>query len=151
MTASAQLPTLPAACREEIVPRDARSVRPVARIRLRPVPPAPVPPLGPLGHGRQLACPVHRRFGRVVSLVAAATVMLIVVGGLGWTGRGTNPGIPARNAVVRVGAGETEWDVARRVAPRYDQRAVVERIRQLNGIVGSAVQPGQPLLVPDGR
>lgn len=162
MTASAQLRTLPAACREEIVPRDARPVRPAARTRLRPVPPAPVPPLAPPVEGRQVACPVHRRvpapaqaaprrFGRVVSLVTAVTVMVIVVGGLGWTGQGASPGIPARNAMVRVGAGETEWDVARRVAPRYDQRAVVERIRQLNGIAGSAVQPGQQLLVPDGR
>lgn len=160
MTASAQLRTLPAACREEIVPRDARPARPAARIRLRPAPPAPVPPLAPLEHGRQVACLAHRRApapaasrrsGRVVSLVAAATVMLIVVGGLGWTGQSASPKIPARNAVIRVGAGETEWDVARRVAPRYDQRSVVERIRQLNGIVGSAVQPGQQLLVPDGR
>jgi hypothetical protein len=49
-----------------------------------------------------------------------------------------------------VGAGETVWDVAQRVAPRSDQRAVVQRIRQLNGIVGSAVVPGQQLHVPDG-
>jgi len=43
------------------------------------------------------------------------------------------------------------WDVAARVAPQSDQGAVVERIRQLNGLVGSAVNPGQQLQVPAGR
>ncbi|MBV9447304.1 MAG: LysM peptidoglycan-binding domain-containing protein [Streptosporangiaceae bacterium] len=78
-------------------------------------------------------------------------VTLAVVGGLGWIGQGTSPGIPARTAVIRVGAGETIWDVARRVAPQSDQRAVVERIQQLNGIVGSTIEPGQQLRVPHGR
>jgi hypothetical protein len=92
-----------------------------------------------------------RRSYQVTSLVAAAAVTLAVIAGIGWVGQSASRGIPAGTAVVRVGAGETEWDVARRVAPQYDQRAVVERIRQLNGIEGSDVQPGQQLQVPDGR
>jgi hypothetical protein len=87
----------------------------------------------------------------VANVVAAAAVALAVVGGLGWIGQGASPGVPAETAVIRVGAGETVWDVARRVAPQSDQRAVVERIRQLNGLVGSAITPGQQLQVPDGR
>lgn len=83
--------------------------------------------------------------------MAAATVTLAVAGGLGWIGHGAHPRVPANTVVVEVGAGETIWDIAQRVAPRSDQRAVVERIRQLNHIVGSAVSPGQQVQVPDGR
>jgi hypothetical protein len=64
-------------------------------------------------------------------------------------GQAASPGIPAETALTRVGAGETVWDVAQRVAPKSDQRAVVERIRQLNGMADSAIQPGQQLQVPD--
>jgi hypothetical protein len=147
MTASARLHNRPAAGREKIVPI-VRTVPAAALTRHRPAPPAPVVPLTP-PVGVVEAAP--QRSGQLTRLVAAAIVTLTVVAGLAWIGHGTSPGIPAPTTVVQVGAGETEWDVARRVAPHYDQRAVVERIRQLNGLVGSAVQPGQQLQVPDGR
>jgi hypothetical protein len=164
MTASAQLRNRPAARREMVVPREARSVRLAALTRTRPVHPVLVLPLAAPVRGRhavdQAQWPVlapgvveaaPRRPCRAASLVAASVVTLVMIAGVGWIGQSASPGVPAETVVVRVGAGETEWDVARRVAPQYDQRAVVERIRQLNGIVGSAVQPGQPLQVPDGR
>ena len=91
------------------------------------------------------------RPGKVVRLATAAIVTLAVIGGLGWIGQAPGPGVPAETAVIRVGAGETVWDVAQRVAPKSDQRAVVERIRQLNGMAGSAIQPGQQLQVPYGQ
>jgi predicted Zn-dependent protease len=87
----------------------------------------------------------------MTSLIVAVTVTLAVVGGLSWLGQPANPEIPERTTVIRVGAGETVWDVAARVAPQADQRAVVERIQQLNGMVGTAVRPDQQLQVPDGR
>ncbi|MGH3914728.1 MAG: LysM peptidoglycan-binding domain-containing protein [Pseudonocardiaceae bacterium] len=100
----------------------------------------------------QVSCvPVSTRRGRRTHLVTAAVVTLAVIGGLGWLGQAAGARTPAETAVVRVGAGETVWDVAQRVAPASDPRAVVERIRQLNGLVGSAVQPGQQLRVPTGR
>ncbi|HEU0088969.1 MAG TPA: LysM peptidoglycan-binding domain-containing protein [Pseudonocardiaceae bacterium] len=108
-------------------------VRPPASVRPGWAPPGPVRP------------------GRPIRLIAAAVVTLMLVGGLGWLGQTSRAGIPAETAVVQVGAGETVWDVAQRVAPGSDPRAVVERIRQLNGMSGSAVQPGQRLQVPDGR
>jgi LysM domain len=168
MTAPTQLGGWPAARSQKVVSRDARPVRLAASTRLLPVPPAPVPPLAPPVRGRRLACsarwrvlapavggaqaarPSALRSGRVTRVVAAAMVTLAVVGGLGWIGQDASPGIPAETAVIRVGAGETVWDVARRVAPQSDQSAVVERIRQLNGIVGSAITPGQQLQVPLG-
>jgi hypothetical protein len=86
----------------------------------------------------------------VVRLATAATVTLAVIGSLGWIGQAPGPGVPEETAVIRVGAGETVWDVAQRVAPKSDQHAVVERIRQLNGMASSAIQPGQQLQVPYG-
>lgn len=129
-----------------------------------PLPPALVPPTAPALRGQRAAAPVngrsyemtvsHRsapRPSRVVSLLAAVAVTLAVVAGLGWLGQGAEPAIPERTAVIRVGAGETIWDVAARVAPQSDQRAVVQRIRLLNGIVGAELVPDQQLQVPDGR
>lgn len=144
---------------------DTRSVRRAAPTRPRPacpprglvtapasrgLRPAGLRVLGPALRSAAVARPAGRP-SRLAGLVAAATVTLTVVGGLGWMGQAADPRVPAGTAVVRVGAGETVWDVAHRVAPQFDQRAVVERIRQLNGIMGSAIEPGQQLQVPDGR
>ncbi|MGH3928458.1 MAG: LysM peptidoglycan-binding domain-containing protein [Pseudonocardiaceae bacterium] len=94
---------------------------------------------------------VSRRPDRSAYLVVAGVATLAVVGALGLLGQAASARIPAETAEVRVGAGETLWDVAQRVAPESDPRAVVERIRQLNGTPGSAVQPGQQLRVPADR
>jgi hypothetical protein len=64
--------------------------------------------------------------------------------------RDGGPAVPAATTVVQVGAGETLWDVARRVVPGTPVAAVVQRIRELNGLDGSSVHAGQPLVVPDG-
>ncbi|MDQ4010040.1 MAG: LysM peptidoglycan-binding domain-containing protein [Actinomycetota bacterium] len=103
----------------------------------------------PWGGGSQRAGTRVPRLSGAVRLAAAATVTLAVVGGVAWIGHAADPGVPAETAMTRVGAGETVWDVAHRVAPKSDQRAVVERIRQLNGMASSAVAPGQQLQVPD--
>lgn len=156
-------------------PGSTTSPRPMAPSGPRPAPPAPIPPLAPPTRrqqqvetpvrtpGRHLAHPASPsmravrsptgRYSQVMSVVVAAAVLLVVIAGLSWIGQGTSPGpsVPGRTVVVQVGAGETVWDVAQRVAPRFDERAVVERIRQLNGLAGSAVEPGQQLRVPDGR
>lgn len=165
MTASAQLSNRSATSSGKVLPRDARRRRPPARGRsfsARPAPlsaatavrrqrvACPAPLLVPAAVEVDNAPPATLRSGRVTSLVVSATVMLAVVGGVDWTGAQAHPAIPADTTVTRVGAGETVWDVAQRVAPGSDQRAVVERIRQRNGIVGSAVVPGQQLHVPDG-
>jgi predicted Zn-dependent protease len=87
----------------------------------------------------------------MVDLFAAVTVTLAVVAGLSWLGQGSDPAVPQHTTVIRVGAGETVWDVAARVAPQSDQRAVVEQIRRLNGLRNAEVVPDQQLQVPDGR
>jgi hypothetical protein len=169
MTAPARLSSSPAARSVKVVPSGPTPVRRLpARVLALTAPPAPVPPSAPTLRNRQVRCvaprplvPTQRgmtatrpsalRSGRLANVVAAATVTVAIVGGLGWIGQDAAPGIPVKTAVTRVGGGETLWDVARRVAPQADQNAVVYRIRQLNGIVGSAIEPGQPLQVPDGR
>jgi hypothetical protein len=165
MTAPAQLSNRHAARDWEVGPAVARPPRGATLTRSLPVPPAPALPLAPPVRGNVVPSAQHRQLrgtveaariraprpGRVVRLVTAAIVALAVIGGLAWLGQTAGPGIPAETAVIRVGAGETVWDVAQRVAPKSDQRAVVERIRQLNGMAGSAIQPGQQLQVPSGQ
>jgi hypothetical protein len=93
-----------------------------------------------------------------VQAVIAGVVTLTVVCGLAVLGQAAASGpavpfttVPAATAVVQVGAGETVWDVARRVAPDAATPAVVQRIRELNGMAGSELRPGERLTVPDGR
>jgi hypothetical protein len=154
---------------ENNAPANVRPMRPTVLTSQRPAAPTPVPPFDPNIRGQRTVRSARRqvlasaaktaeaarsptvRAGPGARLVAAAAVTLIVVSGLGWIGQNTAPEVPANTAVVQVGAGETLWDIARRVAPRSDPRAVVERIRQLNQITGSAVSPGQWLQVPDSR
>ncbi len=165
MTASAQLSNRSPARDSECGPASAKPMRGATHTRPLTAPPAPVLPVAPPIRGhvapRRLCGPavggakaVRTRApqpNRVVRLAAAVVVTLAVVGGLGWLGQAPSDGVPAETAVIRVGAGETVWDVAQRVAPKSDQRAVAERIQQLNGMTGSAIQPGQELRVPDGR
>jgi len=89
---------------------------------------------------------------RALQVVIAGMVTFTVVCGLAALGQvaAEDPTVPATTAVVEVGAGETVWDVARRVAPDTATPAVVQRIRELNGMVGSELRPGQQLTVPDG-
>jgi hypothetical protein len=161
MTAPARLSGSPAAPSVTVAPSGASPVR---RLPALTTPPVPVPPFAPTVRNRQVRCVAHRqvlvstqrrmaatRRSRLGNVVAAATVTVAIVGGLGWIGQDASAGIPVKTAVTRVGGGETLWDVARRIAPRADQGAVVHRIRELNGIVGSAIEPGQRLQVPDGR
>jgi predicted Zn-dependent protease len=98
-----------------------------------------------------MALPSALQVSRAGKLAAVAIVTLLVIAGLGWLGQRSDPAIPQHTAVVRVGAGETIWDVAARVAPQSEQRAVVDRIRNLNHLTDSEVVPDQQLQVPDGR
>lgn len=143
--AATSRPVAPAPAPPAVVPRPRHPVR---RVR-RPDPVCPVPPRGRGGvaPARPVVFPGHR----LVHLVLAVAVTLVVVGALAWLGQAADAGVPAETAVVRVGAGETVWDVAERVAPESDARAVVQRIKELNAMTGSAVQPGQRLRVPDGQ
>ena len=158
MTASAQLGDRCVALNEsagveQAVPGSANLGPPAVRTRPRPalrtfLPPAPVPPAPAPPAAARLPVP---RTGRMVALLATIAVTFGVVAGLSWLGQGAGPALPERTAVIRVGAGETVWDVAARVAPQSVPRAVVERIRQLNDLTAAEVVPDQQLQVPGGR
>lgn len=126
-------------------PGPTRGPGPVRPARLRR---PPVLPRGSVTPDR--VEPAHRR---ALQVVIAGVVTLAVVCGLAVLGQvaAGGPAVPATTAVVQVGAGETVWDVARRVAPDAATPAVVQRIRELNGMAGSELRPGQQLTVPDGR
>lgn len=49
---------------------------------------------------------------------------------------------------VTVEAGQTLWALAGELAPSADPREVVAEIAQLNGLGGTAIQPGQRLAIP---
>jgi hypothetical protein len=90
---------------------------------------------------------------RRVAAVAVLGVLFGVLAGvlLGMVvPSGASPAGPAPvgTTVAVVGAGESLTDVAGRVAPGADTGAVVTRIRELNGLEGSSVAPGRPLVVP---
>lgn len=56
-------------------------------------------------------------------------------------------GAAAVPTVVTVGAGDTLWSIAGRVAPNDDPRATVEHLRDLNHLDSVALEPGQQLRV----
>jgi hypothetical protein len=99
--------------------------------------------------GRRTCGPREPRLSLVWVLVAASAACVAVVG-LGLLAGSVEPSVPAETTVVRVQPGESLWELAGRVAPDSDAAAVVERIRELNGVEG-AVHPGQPLTVPVQR
>lgn len=98
---------------------------------------------------RRVYAPRAPRLSLVWVLVAASVACAAVVG-LGSLAGSMEPSVPSSTKVVRVLPGESLWELAGRVAPSSDASAVVERIRELNGIEG-AVHPGQPLTVPFSR
>lgn len=57
---------------------------------------------------------------------------------------------PAGSAteMVTVQAGDSLWSLATHAASTGDPRDTVERIRELNGIEGSVIVPGDRLVVP---
>ena len=82
--------------------------------------------------------------------VAVAVAGVVVAFGmlLGSLSHGVSAEVPADTAVVSVARGETLWDVAAKYAPESDPRAVVERIKELNGVTAADVAPGYALTVP---
>jgi hypothetical protein len=88
--------------------------------------------------------------GSLAWLVLAGVLTFLVVLGVTWSAGGQDTGlVPARTQVVQVRQGDTLWSVAQRMVPAAAPSAVVDRIRQLNGLdVDSTVYPGELLRVP---
>lgn len=98
------------------------------------------------------ACSIGYARRRTTALLLLALVSAVAVAVLlALQAAATGDGVPRQTAVVEVHSGETLWDLAGRVAPQSPPGAVVARIRELNGLRGSTLHPGQPLLVPVQR
>ena len=54
----------------------------------------------------------------------------------------------AATSSVIVQPGQTLWQIAQTVAPQADPRETIARIRELNGLSGTQLVPGQQLIVP---
>ena len=93
------------------------------------------------------------RRGRVVltALAAMPLVAGILVGSLssgGAVARIDDGAPPVAFETVVVGAGDSLWGIAERVAPSEDPRDVILEIMRLNGLADAVVQPGQRLALP---
>jgi hypothetical protein len=89
---------------------------------------------------------------RLALMFVIGLVVFLSVVGIGLLANSmAGAAVPERTVVVRVQPGETLWQVAERAAPGYDTEAVVERIRELNALTGSAVLTGQALEVPSNQ
>lgn len=75
--------------------------------------------------------------------VLAASILLASPGAQA----GSEAGEPE---VYTVLAGESLWDIAEAIAPNEDPRAVIDQIRNSNGLSGAEVFPGDRLVLPAG-
>ncbi len=87
--------------------------------------------------------------GRIVLATVASVLLsvMVVLSGQITADAGSASGGPALAAVV-VQPGESLWSIASEVAPAADPRETIALIRDLNGMQGSTVVPGQSLVVP---
>jgi hypothetical protein len=89
----------------------------------------------------------HPRYGVIAVLaVLIATLTLVAAGISAQASRMVTEG-PAQS-LVTVHQGDSLWSVATRSMPNTDPRAAVREIRELNGLKGAALTPGQQLLIP---
>lgn len=127
--------------------RPAPARRPDQRVA-RPQRPAGAPmPAPPVAACRRVF--LRRRVAAL--LLGTLAVTAIVIGLALLASAASEPAVPDRTIVVEVAPGETLWELAERVAPGSPTQQVVDRIRELNGIHGITIHPGQPLIVPDGH
>lgn len=109
----------------------------------------PASPTSAVRRAVPTAC-VARSSGGAGWLVLVAGVTLVIVVGMGWPSAVGAAPVPQAVTSTVVRPGETLWEVAERVAPDSQPGAVIDRIRQLNGLSGSVVYSGEVLDVPDG-
>ena len=87
------------------------------------------------------------RRGRLVVVLTALLLLLVAaftVGRVASQAAGPSRPLPT----VTVQPGETLWQIAARVAPHADRRAVVLQLEQLNDLTGGRVRVGQQLRLP---
>ena len=156
---SAPTPRVPTPWREEVLTRAAPAgLRGPSRGPLYDAPDVEVvrtpvelqPESAPQLRRRETTVHLTRR-GRlavlVMSVLAVAVSMAVVLGAIGSISAGTPA--PTSTQTVVVSTGETLWTIAQRVAPGEDPRPVIDQIVDLNDLGDAgAVRVGQQLEVP---
>lgn len=84
--------------------------------------------------------------GRVLAIVLMLAVAFAALASIRDISGQADAGGSAR--VVVVHRGDTLWSLATRAAPSSDPRVVVAKIKILNHLATSDVQPGEQLLLP---
>ncbi len=95
--------------------------------------------------------PAPVRLTRRGRVVLALLVVLAAAAGLVATGPVADAASASSGpvtAIVVVQPGDSVWSIARDLDPAADPRAMVERIRELNGLDDAVVVPGQALVIP---
>lgn len=143
--------------------REAALGRAPARRHGRTAPLSPVVPVLELVAARPDAPPLRlTRRGRL-TVTLTLLVLALAVGLLGLLAAaavgGAEDGAAATSqtagtattSTVTVAPGDTLWAIAERVDPHSDPRAVVERLRELNGLTTAQLRAGEELIVPTGQ
>ena len=92
------------------------------------------------------------RLTRRGRLVVVLTLLVVAVVGFSMGRVSSQAAGPAQPLpTVTVQPGETLWQIATRVAPHADPRAMVLQLETLNHLRGAAVMSGQRLLLPRSR
>ena len=89
--------------------------------------------------------------GRITLFAASILTLVGVVVAFGQlAGASDTPQSGAATEMVTVVAGDSLWSLATHAVSSGDPRDTVERIRELNGLEGSVIVPGDRLVVPVG-
>lgn len=107
---------------------------------------APGRPVGGAARRRPVRLTRRGRLLLVLALLAVTAGMMLAAGSAvaGASGRAVGPA----TEVVVAQPGETLWSIASALYPQEDPRAMVARIRDLNGLGDAVIRPGQAVLVP---
>lgn len=117
----------------------------------RPVAIRSAPPRASAGRGTVRSESRYAARRAVAQFVLVCVAVAVVVGALGLLGDVVRAArVPATTGLVQVHAGESLWQVARRVAPSADPGAVAARIVELNDLGSPSVRGGQVLVSPIG-
>jgi hypothetical protein len=103
----------------------------------------------PLRRQQPVTRPLHLTRRGVAAIVGVAVALGVALVVLAWQFGPTNSPAPVSGGVssVTVGAGDTLWSIASRVAPQSDPRAEIELIQRLNGLTTVELVAGQILRV----
>lgn len=89
----------------------------------------------------------HPRYGVIVAVAVLVAMFALIAPGISAEASRTVTESPAQS-IVTVAPGDSLWSVATRSMPDTDPRSAVRELRVVNNLKGTALTPGQKLVVP---